>query len=328
LVDDHPLWRETLRKVLERQRFARVVGEAGDGAEAVEQASSCHPEVVVMDIQLPRQNGVAATADLVARHPSIKVLVLASSVNRAQVLGALEAGAAGYLLKTASSEDVREAVRRVHSGELVFPAAVADVVLVELRHRPDPPPTVGDPTVSSSSFRREGDYWTISFDGDVLRLRDTRGVRYLATLVHNPGREFHSIDLVTDGKEGRLISDRGAGPALDTSAKRAYTERLHDLQADLDEAEGWRDLERAARARAEMDALAHELHAAYGRDGRPRQIGSATERARVNATVAIKATLKKMAEHLPSLAEHLSTTVRTGTYCSYTPDPRAPIDWH
>ena len=189
LVDDHPIWRQTLRKILERRRFCRVVAEAGDGAEAVQLAGPAAPDVVVMDIQLPRQNGIDATAALVAEHPEIRVLVLASSENRAQVIAAVQAGASGYLLKTAESDEVREAVRRVHAGELVFPPSLAEIVLDELREK-----RVGE--IAGNSFRREGDFWTVTYEGSVFRLRDTRGVRYVARLVQHPGREFHSLDLV------------------------------------------------------------------------------------------------------------------------------------
>jgi len=224
LVDDHPIWRQTLRKILERRRFCRVVAEAGDGTEAVKLAGAASPDVVVMDIQLPHQNGIDATAELVAAHPDIRVLVLASSENRAQVIAAVEAGASGYLLKTAESDEVREAVRRVHQGELVFPPALAEIVLDALRQdRPNTKP--------GNSFRHEGDVWTISYEGKVFRLRDTRGVRYLARLVQHPGREFHSLDLVAvDRGTPGVAPDKGTGAVLDPQAKKAYANRILELE--------------------------------------------------------------------------------------------------
>ncbi|HVL89412.1 MAG TPA: response regulator transcription factor, partial [Actinomycetota bacterium] len=139
LVDDHPLWRDTLRKVLERKGFATVVAEAADAGEALAAARASAPDVIVMDIQLPGASGIDATRDLVSERPDVKVLVLASSDNRAQVVAAVEAGARGYLIKTAGSDDVRESVRRVHEGELVFPPALASVVIDRLRGGDDGP---------------------------------------------------------------------------------------------------------------------------------------------------------------------------------------------
>lgn len=133
LVDDHPMWRETLRKVLERSKVGTVVAEAGDGNEAVELARAARPDVVLMDMHMPHFDGVQATQALSAELPEVKVLVLSSADDREQVLAALRAGASGYLLKTAASKDVIDGVRRVHAGELVFPPALASVVLQELR---------------------------------------------------------------------------------------------------------------------------------------------------------------------------------------------------
>ncbi|HVE63262.1 MAG TPA: response regulator [Mycobacteriales bacterium] len=133
LVDDHPMWRETLRKVLERSKVGTVVAEASDGREAVELARAARPDVVIMDMHMSGSDGVQATRALSTEMPDVKVLVLSSADDREQVLAALRAGASGYLLKTAASKDVIDGVRRVHAGELVFPPALASVVLQELR---------------------------------------------------------------------------------------------------------------------------------------------------------------------------------------------------
>jgi DNA-binding NarL/FixJ family response regulator len=327
LVDDHPLWRSTLRKVLEHRRFATIVGEAEDGGEAVLIAQSTSPEVVVMDIDLPQVNGIEATRRLSTARPDVKVLVLAASNDRAQVLRAVEAGASGYLLKRAGPDEVKEAVRRVHTGELAFPASLASVVLAELRRSPEPARSSDAGSKARHVFRREGDYWTVRYEDAVFRLKDTRGVRYLAQLLYEPSREFHALDLVSvdRGPTPALAGD--AGPVLDPQAKAAYKRRLHDLQEELDEAAGWGDRERESRARREMEAITGEIAGAVGLGGRDRRAASVSERARVNVTLAIKGTLTKIRAHAPDLAEHLATTIRTGTFCSYTPDPRAPITW-
>jgi hypothetical protein len=102
---------------------------------------------------------------------------------------------------------------------------------------------------------------------------------------------------------------------------------MTELADDLREAEEWNDLERAAVTQAEIDALAEELSRAVGLGGRDRKAVSVAERARVNATKAIRGAIKKIAEQHPSLGHHLDASVRTGTYCSYEPDPSRPLTW-
>jgi hypothetical protein len=118
-----------------------------------------------------------------------------------------------------------------------------------------------------------------------------------------------------------------AGALLDAEAKAAYRARLEELRAELEEAEGFNDPERAARARAEREFLTAELARAVGLGGRDRRAASHAERARLNATRAIRGAIANLARANPSLGRHLAATVRTGRYCSYVPDPRAPIAW-
>jgi eukaryotic-like serine/threonine-protein kinase len=197
-----------------------------------------------------------------------------------------------------------------------------------------PAPTQG------SVFRREGDYWTIVYEGKAFRLKDAKGLRYVAELLRNPGRELHVTALVgaaqpepsASGVEhaeaGLQASGLGdAGEILDAQAKAQYGRRLEDLRESLAEAERFNDQERAARARAEIELLSHELASAVGLGGRDRKAASAVERARLNVTLAIKAALRRIAENSPSFGQHLQTTLRTGKFCSYTPDPRVPISW-
>lgn len=330
LVDDHPMWREILREVLEKSGVAKVVAEAGDGQEAVDRARSVRPDVILMDIELPTMNGVEATRALAADRPGVKVLVLSSSQQRSQVLAAIEAGASGYLLKTANAEEVANAVRRIHAGEVVFPPALTGLVLSEIGRRP-----VGASDAQASSeaaegnlFRREGDYWTIAHDGEVFRLRDTKGVRYMRILLSHPGREFHAMDLVAVERGGEGVVEAGhAGEMLDPQAKSAYRRRLTELTEELEEAESWSDAGRAARLRQESDAVIQELARSVGLGGRDRKSASVAERARVNVTLAIKAAMTKIADNAPTLGRHFAATIRTGTFCSYTPDPRVPPSW-
>ena len=194
-------------------------------------------------------------------------------------------------------------------------------------------------------FRREGEYWTVVYDGTVIRLRDAKGLRHLAQLLANPGREFHAIDLETSGgqpppaasraslagsgeRELAIRPDLGdAGVLLDATARAAYRNRVRELRAELEEAEAFHDPARAAKARAELDFLVAELARAVGLGGRNRRAASHAERARLNVSRAIRAAMANLARDNPSLGRHLTATIRTGRYCSYSPDPRAPIIW-
>ena len=193
-------------------------------------------------------------------------------------------------------------------------------------------------TPAAAVFRRDGEYWTIRFESDAFTMRDARGMRHIARLLESPGRELHALDLARADAESRsagvggfeaVAGDpmAGAGPILDAEAKAAYRQRIGDLQADLAEAEAWNDPERAARVEAELDALTHQLAAAMGLGGRDRSAGAAAERARVSVTRAIRSSLERIGRQSQSLGAHLDATVRTGTFCSYVPDPRAPIIW-
>jgi hypothetical protein len=186
-------------------------------------------------------------------------------------------------------------------------------------------------------LRREGEYWTVSFDGETVRVRDSKVVRYLAELLRRPGTEIHSLDLVravrggdresVGESQGLGLGWGDAGEVLDPRAKAEYRQRIHDLEAELQEAIEWQDPARGARIQEELDFLTRELAGAVGLGGRNRRAASSSERARVNVTRAIKASVERLDESAPRLARHLRTTVRTGTFCLYEPDPRLPIAW-
>ena len=202
------------------------------------------------------------------------------------------------------------------------------------------------PTVAGSAhrdaesvFRREGEYWSVVFEGQIVRLRDMRGVRYLARLLANPGREFHVVELV--GLEhGGLVDTthvsepalrfRGTGDAgemLDSHAKEAYRRRLTEIEDDLEEARALGDASRVAQAEGERDFLARELSRAVGLGGRDRRVGSAAERARAGVTRAVRQAMGRIRAQHPPLGAHLERAIRTGTYCAYLPDPRVPVAW-
>jgi len=133
IVDDHPLWRNSLRQLLEHKKAATIVAEASTGAEALEIARKEKPDVIIMDMDLPNMNGVEATRQLLADQPEAKVLFLSASDTRDKVLEAIDAGASGYLIKTANPDEIANAVRRVFGGEAVFAPSLARVVLDEFR---------------------------------------------------------------------------------------------------------------------------------------------------------------------------------------------------
>lgn len=134
-----------------------MVAESSDGVEAVDTAGTVKPDVVLMDIDLPSLDGVEVTRRLVADRPEVKVLVLSASDSEDQVVRAVRAGAAGYLVKTAAAEEIGEAVRRINGGELVFPPALAGAVLEALRGHA--PPIGGEPlrvaVADDSALRRD-----------------------------------------------------------------------------------------------------------------------------------------------------------------------------
>lgn len=187
------------------------------------------------------------------------------------------------------------------------------------------------------AFRLEGDYWSVTFEGQTVRLRDSKGLRYIVRLLADPGRAFHVLDLVAaeHGATADLIQAAECGPTqaslgdagemLDAQAKEAYRRRLAEIEEDIEEARALADSERQAQAETERDFLVRELSRAVGLSGRDRRAGSASERARVSVTRAVRSALARLREHQPALGERLDGSIRTGVYCAYAPDPRARV---
>lgn len=214
-------------------------------------------------------------------------------------------------------------------------AAKAESLAASLGTRLEP---IRSQVVATNSFVHEGDYWTVVFAGTTVRLRDSKGVRYLHQLLRHPGEELYSAELIASAHEQVLpvaapaeaTSRRGlgdAGAVLDGQARTHYKQRVHELGEELEEARAHNDRGREERAQAEIDVLAHQLSAAVGLGGRNRRVGSFAERSRVSVTKAIAAALKNIDQHHPTLAAHLAAHVRTGTFCSYVVDARNRIDW-
>ena len=125
LADDHVLVREGTRNLLEREPDIEVVGEASDGEEAIELVTKLHPHVVLMDIAMPKINGIEATRQIKTRCPATAVLILTAYDNDQYIVALLEAGAAGYLLKNVKGSDLVNAIRAVNAGESVLHPTIA-----------------------------------------------------------------------------------------------------------------------------------------------------------------------------------------------------------
>jgi DNA-binding NarL/FixJ family response regulator len=140
LVDDHEVVRRGLRGFLELQPDIEVVGEAPDGLEAVRLAGELAPDVILMDLLMPKMDGLAAIAAIKHAAPMIEIIAVTSFIEEEKVTSALEAGASGYLLKDADAEEVAAAIRAAHAGEVHLDAAVARLLAQRLRSRRDEEP--------------------------------------------------------------------------------------------------------------------------------------------------------------------------------------------
>lgn len=204
---------------------------------------------------------------------------------------------------------------------------------------------------SSNILRREGEVWTIEWNGKTSRLKDSKGLGYLAHLIRYPGQEFHVLDLVSPGafageQFGEVADGAGeelhqprsrgfdegyrqnafgdAGEMLDARAKSSYKKRLAELREEIAEARRLGHEVRAEKAEDEADAITKELARATGLSGRDRRAAAITERARVNISRAIKSTIQRIAASNASMGKHLAKSIRTGTFCSYVPDAGSP----
>ncbi|WP_329169839.1 response regulator transcription factor [Streptomyces sp. NBC_01685] len=144
VVDDHPMWRDAVARDLAEAGFD-VVASAGDGPGAVRRARAAVPDVLVLDLNLPGMPGVQVCKELVGSHPALRVLVLSASGEHADVLEAVKSGATGYLLKSASTQELTDAVRATAAGDPVFTPGLAGLVLGEYRRlASDPAPAAPD----------------------------------------------------------------------------------------------------------------------------------------------------------------------------------------
>ena len=164
VVDDHDLFRRGLMEVLEEEDDITVIGEARNGQQAIEKAEELEPDVVFMDLNMPGQNGIEATAFLTQKWPDLKVLVLTVSEEAADLYRALSVGARGYVLKISDPQEIIDALRQVHQGWVVVSPAMAPRFLSDLGQASDTSaPQTPDPSLA-------GDTQLTPREQEILRL--------------------------------------------------------------------------------------------------------------------------------------------------------------
>jgi hypothetical protein len=199
----------------------------------------------------------------------------------------------------------------------------------EVAPAPAPP---GPATDRDALLRRTSDGWYVRCRLGQGLVPLSRGMDQLARLLATAGTEVSAVELAGmaaggGGAVGAVAPEADLGPVLDARAKRAYRARITDLQEQIDEADARADLERAGRARIELDLLLDELRRATGIGGRDRPTGSGAERARVNVARSLRRAVAAVEAAVPDLGSHLRVSVRTGRHCAYDPEPAAALRW-
>ncbi len=155
LADDHRMVREGFKLLIETQPDIRVIGEAGNGRDAVRSVAQLSPDVVVMDIEMPEMNGIESTDQICSSHPEIKVIILSMYSTSMHIFRAFKAGARGYILKELAGDDIIKAIRTVHSGKVFLCDQISEAILADYvkggHHMTEMP----DPLAALSARERE-----------------------------------------------------------------------------------------------------------------------------------------------------------------------------
>jgi tetratricopeptide (TPR) repeat protein len=281
-----------------------------------------------------RHLGLMATTmgryDDAERHFTLALEVHERTGTRTWVAHALHAHALMLMRRGADGDAARASAMIARATEIA--RTLGMTVLVDALEARSPVPRAAAPG-AQPALEREGEYWAIGWDGRTVRVRDSKGVRYLAALLAEPHTDVPARALVAgesdvsrptvaaieDGLTVRDAGDDHAGDQLDSQARQEYRARARELEGELEEARTLNDPERVEQIREELDFLAGELSRAVGLGGRPRQAGSTAERARLNATRAIRTAIRRIADQDEGLGRHLDAAVRTGNVCRYEP---------
>jgi len=253
---------------------------------------------------------------------------------------ATAAGIAASALETADRLGMSALAERLRASGVapVAPAALNAVVAAS-----------SSPPSDATAILREADFWTLSYAGKTTRLGHSRGLSYLAFLLANPGREYAAILLASAAEDSgghlRFLAEHehsasaandadakplslgDAGEMLDPRAKTEYRTRKREAGEELEEARRFNDFGRIERLQQELEFLDDEMSRAIGIGNRDRRSSSHSERARISVGKLIRHALSRIEPANPELGRHLATTIRTGAFCSYKPDPRVPIIW-
>ena len=170
-------------------------------------------------------------------------------------------------------------------------------------------------------FRKEGDFWSVSFDGKTIRLKDGKGPVYLSYLLRQPGHDFPAAELLKAVSGAAEVTVRSsAGSAIDEQARAQYKARALEIQDELIEARKLNDSGRVAALQEELEGIAAEMTAATGLGGRRRVVGDTSEKARKSVSAAVSRTVRQVAAANSSLGEHLQKHISSGTALSYQSD--------
>jgi DNA-binding NarL/FixJ family response regulator len=206
VVDDHPMWRDAVERDLIAAGFD-VVAVAADGHQAIARFPAARPQVVVLDLQIPGPGGVEVTADVLGRDPSARVLILSASGEQRDVLEAVKAGATGYLVKSASREELVDAVRRVAAGDTVFTPGLAGLVLGEFRRMAEGP----EPELDNELTPRETEILKMVATGMSYRQIADRLVLSHRTVQNHVQNTLRKLQMHNRVELTRYVLERGLG---------------------------------------------------------------------------------------------------------------------
>jgi DNA-binding response OmpR family regulator len=326
IVDDEPLNVDILEQELEDLGYRTV--SAANGQEALAKATVEAPDLILLDVMMPGMDGFTVCRLLKEKEATqlIPVIFMTALGEKEHRISGIKAGGYDFFTKPPD--------RQVLLARIQNAVEMKQAVDRKLKEHVSP----------NQTFHREGEYWTITYQGKILRVKDSAGLHYLAYLLRYPHRQIHVLELVAaiEGPPEGIVEQRNvaaqgdlhirvglgdAGEFLDPKAKADYKMRLKELREELEDAQADNDVGRIAKAQEEMEFLTQELLRALRLGGKFRRAASPTERARVNVQRAIKGALERLAEYHPTLGDYLATTINTGTYCSYNPDVRIPSPW-